>query len=339
MKKLAIGYQQPQNGENFSDIVEDYLDTIAEVYFAWPGESGGRWHACLDPQTEQNVLVSELENIREHHVKLDLLLNGNCYGGDAISVHFQTKINAILEYLDANGVLPEIVTTTSPFVAGIIRKSRPQIELRASVNMRIDSTLAMEYLGDLFDSFYIRRDIQRDVKTVAAFSLWCCDHHKKLCMLVNSGCLRNCPYQTFHDNLVSHASEVTRTKNVNDFPSHLCWERYQNQDAYVDFLRSSWIRPEDLHVYEPYISVFKLATRVHMRPRIIVDAYSSGSFKGNLLNLTEPDFSSLFSTFIIDNKAFPSDWVESETAAACAVNCVHCGRCERILQRVLLKRG
>ena len=152
-------------------------------------------------------------------------------------------------------------------------------------------------------------------------------------MLANSGCLRNCPYQTFHDNLVSHDTEVRKMKNVSDFLPHLCWQRYQKRENRSDFLRGSWIRPEDTAEYAPYVDIIKLATRQHTLPRMVISAYTSGRFDGNLLNLTEPCFASAFSPYVLDNRALDG----IELPGACAANCSHCGRCGEILERALVK--
>ena len=33
--KLAVGYQEPRNGEFFHEIVADHRESVEEVYFAW----------------------------------------------------------------------------------------------------------------------------------------------------------------------------------------------------------------------------------------------------------------------------------------------------------------
>ena len=334
--KFAIGYQQTDSGEPFSNIVRDYREAVAEVYFPWPGRASGRAAlGVLDGAVDwaaQARLEKELAAIRAMGVSLDLLFNANCYGADAISSSFRNEIVSILAYLDGLELLPDIVTTTSPFVAHAVRSEYPAIEIRASVNLRIDSTLAMEYLSDLFDSFYLRRDLQRNLPLVKEFCNWCAAHGKKLLLLVNSGCLPHCPAQTFHDNLVAHDSEVDERRNERYLP-HLCWRLYRDRKNFIEFLRSSWLRPEDLYAYEPYFPVVKLATRQHSHPRMVIGAYASGHFSGNLLDLTEPSFSSAFAPFLIDNESFPEDWME--TARACMANCTHCGRCERVLEKVL----
>lgn len=330
--KFAVGYQAVESGELFSDMLRDYRDGVGEVYFSYPGFASGRPEGGNLPERIEQ-LEYELEVFRKAGIALDLLINGNCYGAWAVSEKFRREITAMLERLESLALLPEIVTTTTPFAAAVVRESFPGIEIRASVNMRIDSTTAMEYLSDKFDSFYMRRDLQRDLSAVEKFSTWCRNNGKKLCMLANSGCLRNCPYQTFHDNLVSHDAEVREICNVKEFLPHLCWERYRKRENRADFLRSSWIRPEDVKKYEPFIHVMKLATRQHVAPRMIIAAYLGGKFNGNLYDLTEPCFSQLFSPEILDNRALD----DVELPGACASDCTHCGKCEEIMKKAAMK--
>ena len=330
--KFAAGFQYINSGTLFCEIIADYQTHIGEVYFAFPGTASGRPNAGT-PEECLEQLEYELTAIRKMGIELDLLLNGNCYGAYAVSEKFRDEIIGILKYLDKNALLPEIVTTTSSFAAAMIKRTFPEIEIRASVNMRLDSTTAMEYLFDKFDSFYIRRDLQRDLPTVEKFSKFCRNSGKKLCMLANSGCLRNCPSQTFHDNLVAHDAEIRIARNVRDFLPHLCWERYKKRENRSDFLKSSWIRPEDVSKYKPFIDVMKLATRQHVSPRMIIGAYIAGRFEGNMYDLTEPCFSQYFAPEILDNRAL--DGVE--LPGKCASNCTHCGKCEELLALATLK--
>lgn len=337
--RFAVGYQQPESGEPFSAVVSDYLGSVSEVYFPWPGMATGRSELGVSRGAvdwgAQEELLSSLRAIRGMGVRLDILFNATCYGDEAIGASLSNRVCSILDYLGGLGLLPEVATTASPFIATVVRRHFPEVELRASVNMRLDSTLAMEYLGDLFDSFYLRRDLQRDLSQVEAFSVWARRHGKGLCLLANSGCLRFCPYQSFHDNLVSHNGELSCRRNVPDFQPHLCWRLYRDRANFEEVLRASWIRPEDLRRYEPLVDVVKLATRQHPRPRMVIGAYASGRYGGNLLDLLEPTFAAAFAPYVLDNASFPSDWAESGVAGACAANCTHCGRCAEVLARVL----
>lgn len=318
--KLAVGYQEPRNGEAFADIVRDYADNITEVYFSYPGMPSGR----LEAENNVSFMLENLREIRAHAIKLDLLLNANCYGKHAADGQLCGQIAELIEYLYRNEVGPEIVTVCSPFLAATLKRDFPNIEIRASVNMRLDSTLAMQYVADRFDSFYIRRDLQRDINEVKLFHKWCVEHDKKLGILVNSGCLRYCPAQTFHDNLVAH--------NGSSQTPDLCWQLLGKPEGIIEFLRGSWVRPENVRNYAGYVDVIKLATRQHSNPRMVIGAYVSGSYDGNLLNLTEPCFAGLFPEHRIDNKSFPSDWFG--TAGTCVRNCNDCGKCQAVLKQV-----
>ena len=332
--RFAVGYQPFLAGELFCEMLADYRDAVGEVYFSIPGAPSGRTEPERTPELVEQLFY-ELAEIRKLGIALDLLLNGNCYGGGAVSEEFARDITGTLDKLGEAGQLPEIVTTTSPFVAHAVRKNFPGIELRASVNMRLDSTLALEYLSDLFDSFYLRRDRQRDLETLRKASEWCRARGKKLGILANSGCLRNCPYQTFHDNLVAHDAEVRKNANAPDFLPHLCWKRLRKRENWSDFLRASWIRPEDIGRYAPYVDVVKLATRRHASVRMVISAYTSGSFDGNMFNLTEPCFADLAAPYILDNRRLTFD----DLPGRCADDCRHCGKCDRVLKKALVRVG
>ena len=114
----------------------------------------------------------------------------------------------------------------------------------------------------------------------------------------------------------------------------LCQKHFGRDHAFEDIIRATWIRPEDAHLWEPYVSFCKLATRRIANPTKIVEAYASRNYDGNLLDLLDPVHSALFSPVIIDNKSFPTDWATSGIGAACAQNCTHCGRCAEVFHMV-----
>ena len=329
---LAVGYNSAAHGELFSDIVSDYRESVSEIYFSWGNTPSGRPGVPLTDWEAQERLEYELAVLRKNNFKLDLLFNANCYGAEAQSEYLASECCNLLDYLESRDLLPEIVTTASPFIAGILKKEFPDIERRASVNMRLDSTLAFEFLGDLFDSFYIRRDLQRNLETVKTFRSWCDRNGKKMGILANSGCLRNCPVQTFHDNQVAHQRELYKYRNTPDSQTTFCMKHYSNLNNRCDFLKSSWIRPEDLFHYDDLVDFIKIATRQHDHPRGVIAAYASRDYTGDLAALMEPNFSSLFaSKGYVDNKRIPG---LDALPADCAVNCTHCGKCRKLWDSV-----
>ena len=334
--KFAVGHfltDNPDSPVSFAELARRFADRLREVYFPWPGLSNARAKVYKNANDEERI-VADLKYCRAHGMKLDILANATCYGEKAFTEEQRLQIVGIIRHLDELGLYPEIVTTTSPYIAKLFKKIFPDIEVRASVNMRLRNTLALEYLAPLYDSYYICRDVQRDLPTFRKMAAWCRDHGKKLCMLANSGCVRNCPWQVFHETLLSHKFIDTFHEMEAQELELLCNNIFSRKRSFEDFLRCSWIRPEDIHVFEPELETIKLSTREAKYPLEIVEAYVNGSYDGNLLRLMDPYHAFGFRPNRIDNKSFPADWVTSGIAAKCAENCVHCGKCGRILEQV-----
>jgi len=338
--KFAVGYQLQEAGEeSFVDIVRDYREHIAEVYFPWLDLPSGR--AALSSRrghtdwSAQRRLEADLCAFREMGMRLDLLLNASCYGGRAASSHLANQVVSVLAHLaDVVGGV-DTVTTASLAIARTIRHTFPDVDVRASVNMRIGTIPAMSYVRGLFTSYCIQRDVQREVTHVRKLGAWAEAHGKGLSMLANSGCLRHCPGQIYHDNLVAHEQEVDETSNIEGWTPHVCWNLYRDRNEWPAILGATWIRPEDLHHYEGSVPLVKLATRMHANPRLVVHAYAERRYQGNLLDLFEPGFGPIFAPWIIDNGRFPDDWFEH--ISTCGGDCADCGYCAAVLDRVLVR--
>jgi collagenase-like PrtC family protease len=282
--------------------------------------------------TAQEQLVDDLLALRAMGVRLDLLFNANCYGGRAISRWLENQVRSVLDYLGEAVGGVEIVTTTSPFIAHVVKQYHPQIETRASVNMRIGTVKGMAYLTDVFDSYHVQRDRQRNLEYLGELKSWADENGKRLVILANSGCLAFCSGQTFHDNMVAHEAEIDETINCTGWEAHTCRRFLADRANWVTLLQNTWIRPEDIRHYESLCSVVKLATRMHTRPRLVIDAYARGSFYGNLLDLCEPGFGLALAPHVIDNSRFPDDWFAR--TSSCDGRCHRCDYCSRVLEAV-----
>ena len=335
--KFAVGHyltEKPDDPASFAELAKRFAPRLREVYFPWPGLSNARAKVYDKPDDEARI-VADLKYCRDHGMKLDILANATCYGEKAFTKEQRLQIIGIIKHLDELGLYPEIVTTTSPFIARVFKINFPDIEVRASVNMRLRNTLALEYLAPLYDSYYICRDVQRDLPTFHMMADWCKNHGKKLCMLANSGCVRNCPWQVFHETLLSHNFVNTFAEMEAQNTELVCNHIFCQKKHFSDFLRCSWIRPEDIHVFEPELETIKLSTREAKYPLEIAEAYVNGSYDGNLLRLMDPYHGFAFRPNRLDNKSFPADWITSGIAGKCAENCTHCGRCEQLLAQLV----
>ena len=338
--KYAVGYQLAEGSESpFSGLVEQYSDAISEVYFPWLDMPSGRSalatrHGYTD-WSAQSRLEADLKAIKSMGKRLDLLFNGNCYGAQAISEKLRNQVASILEHLEVAVGGVDIVTTTSPFIAETVKKYFPAVEVRASVNMWLGTVKSMQYLADIFDSYYVQREYNRDLEHIRMLKEWCDENGKGLYMLANSGCMCYCTGHSFHDNLVSHESELCEVNNVSDFMPYTCWRYLRDPEHRHAVLQNSWVRPEDIHHYEGLFETVKLATRMHSRPGMVIDAYARGHYTGNLLDLCEPGFGSTFAPYIIDNELLPKDFFE--VTSSCSHQCHKCDYCKKALDGALVK--
>ena len=308
--KYSVGYSLIAL-EQFNEAILKFRDNIAEIYFSWPGMGSGRANLInsqKDYQQKVNQLINDISWYAEMGIPLVMLFNANCYGGEAMSLELAESVIETLRFVQKEVTTLSAITTASPFLALKIKQHYPKMQIRASVNMRIRTINAMEYLSDRFDFFYIAKEMNRKIEALKVLQSWAVAHQKQIGILVNSGCLNDCPNQTFHDNLVAHESEI---KNFDSsfYQPILCRNLLINQNNWQHLLsNSNWIRPEDMYEYQEMFPTVKLATRLHTNPFMLIGSYSHEVHHGNILDLMEPGFSEIIYPYIIENNKFPKGW-------------------------------
>lgn len=327
-KVLAVGHFL--NGP-FQETCSRHLPRIREVFFAWPGVLSCRPAPNFTPDVRAWML-DDLRWARANGLELDALFNCNCYGDVAVSQELADFVGRMMREMDAEGLSPDSVTTTSPFIATVLRRDFPSVKIRWSVNQRVHGTLGLECVDELFDSFYASREHHRDLAYLRRTSEWARAHGKTIGIQANSGCLRQCPFQTFHDNLHGH-NRLAQSKagEAFDFSVFRCKTNYARGN-FEDFLRSTWFRPEDLVAYEPFVDIVKIATRRHPDPVKVLDAYATNSYHGDLAELMDPAHA-FPKSFDNDSFSRSSLWPEVRNCRE-ANDCRHCGKCAALMKEV-----
>lgn len=339
--KFNIGYQLTENADLISKIIE-YRDKIYEVYFSFGDFPNGRNNQTRsDIYTATEAMekqLADLSEVSKAGIKLNLLFNGNCYGKDSLSRVFFNKVGDTADMIQRRFGLSS-VTVTSPIIAKFFKANFEGLEVRASVNMEIGSIEGMEYVSDCFDSYYMKRELNRNLSEIKRLHTWCVNNGKKLFGLANSGCLNNCSVHNFHDNLVAHETEISAMDNAYDFRGK-CWDYLSSNDNSMYMIRNtSFIRPEDISLYEEYFTAMKLATRISATPIRIITAYMNGKYYGGINELLEPNHSSIISPKFLDNGKFPTDFAAH--VGNCDKKCESCSYCTDVYNKVLtnLKGG
>jgi len=313
--KFFVGYQM-FDGDSFTKELIARKEHISEVYFSWGDIPNGRNSRPMsvgmtqfEAQTKQ---LADLDRLAAAEMKFNLLLNATCYGRDSQSRAFFHKIGETVDFLHSRIGLAS-VTTTSPLIARFVRENFDGIDLRASVNMCIGTVEGMEYVKDYFDSFYVKRELNRDLSVIRGLRNWCDSNDKKLYALANSGCLNNCSAHTFHDNLVSHESEIAAMDNGYEFRG-VCADFLTKQGNLSRILDvTGFIRPEDIHLYDGLFTSMKLATRVNSDPVRVLRAYiDNQKHIGSTLELLEPNHTAALYPYLLENNLITSEVTEGK---------------------------
>ena len=325
--KYIVGYPIGEN-KPFVDALIRHREHIAEVYFSWGDLPNGRSALSVGdgstPFELQQRQVGDLQRLSEAGLRLNLLFNANCYGKNSQSRAFFQKIGDLVDYIDRSFGLG-CITTSSPLIAKFVKENFEGLEVRASVNMEIGTVEGISYAAHLFDSFYVKRECNRDRAALERLRSYCDANDKQMYLLANSGCLNHCSAHTFHENLVAHEAEIAAMDNGYQWGG-LCWEYLKSEHGLENWLqRTNFIRPEDVQLYEGLVPAMKLATRVNAAPTRVLEAYVNGGYRGSVMELLEPNHSGAIYPKYIENTQFPKHFAQQ--VLHCSKRCEECGFC------------
>ena len=277
-------------------------DSIEELYGKLPQDvvGGGRASAVL-PSVSKKKLANHILDMHKEGIRFNYLLNSTCLDNLEWSMSWQRRFRKFLDYLVKSGV--DKVTVSIPYLLEVIKKKYPQLEVCISVHTGINFLRRAKFWQDLgADEVTLFMDINRDFPLLKQIR----SHIKcKLRLIANLACLYGCPFYHYHANLQSHASQGLHPSRgfVLDYCTLRC--RFIRLMRPEEFIRSRWIRPEDVKTYEEIgIDSLKFVNRDMKTEAIclIVDAYTRRSYKGNMLDLFSDPSKSLTGYRLSPNK-------------------------------------
>ena len=337
--KWIVGYPIRENQPFLDEIIKN-KEQISEVYFSWGDLPNGRSALSAEgdktPFEQQMRQMEDLKRLSDAGLPLNLLYNANCYGKNSQSRTFFHQIGALTDFLMQTVGLAT-VTTSSPLIAKFIKENFESLPVRASVNMEIGTVEGISYLEDIFDSFYVKREVNRNRAGLQSLRTWCDAHGKQMYLLANSGCLNHCSAHTFHDNLVAHEAEIAAMDNGYDFQGicHTFLSKKKNHDTWLQ--RTNFIRPEETSLYEEFTPAMKLATRVNADPLRVLKAYLDGSYSGGTMDLLEPNHGKILFPYYFDNEKIDPSFAQH--VLRCDKHCETCNFCKEVTRKACVNLG
>lgn len=245
---------------------------------------GGRASALL-PFVSEKTARRHINIAHQKGFRFNYLLNATCLGNFRYLESHGNKIKRLLNWLVSAGV--DAVTASSSPIVNLVRKYAPGLDIYVSVQENINNEFQIKHwdeMGvdkitlsvlDLNRNFALLRKIKGKIR---------CD----LQLIANLKCLLGCHAYHCHGNLNAHSSQSGhRLKGyLIDYYTLKCnYIRFRNPE---EFIKSPWIRPEDVHYYEEIgIHWLKLVGREMESGKIqqIFKAYKNRRYDGNLLDL------------------------------------------------------
>ncbi len=302
--------------------LEDVLDEVEAVYTGSSPSHVGTGRPNLNEPEREN-LEEQVETAHSHGVMFDVVVNTTCPLGGKPTRRVLDGFQGYLERLEKMGV--DGVIVADPWLLRVASDvfDRVVVSCLAFVN----SPEKAEFFSDHASAVTLDTNVNRNLDVIKAISKVI-----NVKLIVNEGCLKDCPFRPFHFNLFSHMYGPDRTTLYDDYYYRRCMlERVKNPELII---KSPWVRPEDLHWYDKLVSGFKIGGRSYEIGWIIraVRAYVRGEYRGNLLDILDCP-RELRDHFYVDNRGLEGameHWVKR-----CTGLCHECGFCKDLARKVV----
>lgn len=349
---------------NFEDrLVEETRDLPISTFFGgFPVQltGGGRPPRILPP-VDPSRFRAHLEVVHRHSRKFFATLNSNDLGlreyGAGYVDRLLREVSALLD-LGVDGFVVAL-----PALIEAIRTEWPEVPISVSTFARIRTVAQAEYFVKLGARTIILEESNRDFRLIRGLVRLGAEVE----VLVNQSCLPSCPYRGHHLNTSSLASQPGAVCPAFEYPILECGLEYVHDPAKL--ISGIFVRPEDLSVFEEAgVTRFKVSGRNRSTDWLIrsARAYADRSYPGNLADILslvqvkgpsaalsliqngpeEAEAVALAHAFaglsdlVIDNRAFPPDFLRHIAAVDCEhTTCEACGYCRGVAQRVLRVAG
>lgn len=327
--------------ELFCEYINDNQNYINSVYYSLKLTNLGdaRYKDSFEFNIPNKALLPN-NNINQYIILNARFNNPLVYNDNDID-----RLIKVIEYYEATG----IVFLDMYLLKYISKRSKEfikSIDVIPSINTFLDSfdkcQVMIEYLLDMGYNIPSRivldRYLNRNIQELSKISRKLQRNNIKIEILANEGCLYQCPYKINHDVLIatSHfdniSSNFNSAENINNFLG--CLQDYK--DNPYKLLKSPFIRPEDVHYYESFANILKIAGRTKSETKLVevINAYINNVYDGNLIFLNDSQ-GGLIDTYYIFNDLFPDDFVEVITN--CCKNCNNCQYCQTLFPKISQK--
>ncbi|MDD3815734.1 MAG: U32 family peptidase [Desulfocapsaceae bacterium] len=327
-----------------NELNQEFADRdgkISEIYGSFQeGTFNSARPAKYLPAVNQKQFQHHVALAREKGIGFNYLFNAPSYANLEYTHEGRRELAALLGFLVDIGVTS--VTVAIPYLVEIISSTFPQLEVVTSTIGYVGAVAGInQYHKAGASRVVLDVEVNRDFQFLRKA---CATSPVPLEIIVNPVCISQCHFKYNHYCVASMGSQsfLRGGAGIPYNQYYLNWCFLQKLQREEEFLKSPWVRPEDLHLWEEAgLSYFKIAGRGLPSSEILrlCRSYLAGDFSGNLLELLgwphwlafrdNKDGTRLPALdVILDNKALDGflDFFARKTPQ-CRLGCDQCGHC------------
>lgn len=275
-----------------------------------------------------DLLAQHVEMCHDAGVQIEILLDAPCFSARHLWVRGQPLFNEYFGQLEEVGT--DGVIVSDPVMVELA-KAHSDLNIIISRTSCVNSVGRARFYQDLGADAIIldpvlNRQYGRLKRVIDALD------HVQPRLLLNEGCLPQCPYRPFHQNLLAHPD----TPIASDYYLLNCTARRLEDPSLI--LKSPMIRPEDLPAYQRLLNHYCLAprsTRRSITQSQVLQAYAQRRYEGNLLDLLSNRGYPMIRSLFIRNRSLDGAWVAKWKDCMSAGSCDGCNYCNDFVERAL----
>ncbi|HEY9062636.1 MAG TPA: peptidase U32 family protein [Pseudobacteroides sp.] len=279
--RLSVAY----NGDlELIDRLRD-IKSVVNIFGAQSKSvtGGGRSSFTL-PDVHQTDIEKAVDKAHSYGIEFNYVMNSSCMGNKEYT---SSKYKDIVEHLDwlmEMGV--DWITLANPYIIEISKKRHHNLKISLSSFVTVESVQRAKYYDEIgVDEITVRENVNRSFQLLKEMkqSVKC-----EIQLLANQACLYQCPYQFYHCNFVSHASQRDNPSSEGQLDFSILKCNHLRFTDPAELIKTCWIRPEDLLHYEEIgIDKFKLSDRSSPTSWLakVAEAYHNRRFEGNLAEI------------------------------------------------------
>jgi collagenase-like PrtC family protease/chorismate mutase len=238
------------------------------------------------PDVDRDSVAAHVADLRRRGFSFSYLFNGSCSANREFRGAERRRLLEEMAWVESLGTRSVVVA--SPYLIQLFRTHFPALRVNVSSVAFARSLKEVAHL--------VRQGVARlvlDPDTIRDFGFVRAVRERfpalEVEALANHPCLLHCPFETYCYNSVAHASadDGAGAGAAYECYSLLRCNLEKLRDP-VEFVRGSWLRPQDVHHFEQAgVHVLKLAGRGRSTEWLLraAGAYLSRSFDGNLMDL------------------------------------------------------